>query len=547
MINEIKVLSTYDEYQNLFNNDDSHKKLTIKNANLLLKDEDEIYKNFNLGLRTVCVLPKNNDLKNRLFEKLYNIDKGKVLIFGAEIGCFDMVKKCIKKGVNLNVNNDRGLTPLMRASCLGHSNIVKILLENNAKADLERNGETILEMALYNNKVEVVELLINNKKNTESKKKELLERLSKAFHFIKRDREVRLKETLRYIKTQVPYVKEINDIILSIIRIYHAVGSKKLNFNPENKISIHDKIVQLDGYNPIGWIKFMIEVTDTVLTSGKEKFSTIKEMLEFSLDIRNHDKQIILDRIKNGTPTFLPIVWYNKTKEVGHAIAAIFVDNRIMLFDRSDDSMIDVCTFDKDKICVEDLNQLLSRSMQSREEFKKIFAKIKLNLNSSEDDLTRLIKKNVFLKAQETDTCSYGNIEGALLGLLKCNQFLHLHKKLSKTKVISINSIPQSAIQKQKTKAAFLFLNWVFNARKISVEKYLHAVERMNLKPNLTFLRKVFSAMTDNCILDIYAYRLGSRSYEEYASIGFPSTEYSELNDIFDTQMLGIKKKLNIK
>lgn len=73
------------------------------------------------------------------------------------------LKILLDRGVNINIKDKNGMTPLMWATYYCHFNIVELLLENGANVNLKNNfGETafcIVDRGLY---PEIGELLIEH-------------------------------------------------------------------------------------------------------------------------------------------------------------------------------------------------------------------------------------------------------------------------------------------------------------------------------------------------------------------------------------------------
>jgi len=74
----------------------------------------------------------------------------------------EKVKKLIDKGADIEARNEDGWTPLIIASNYGYSEIVRVLIENGADANMkdERSKETALMFAVFHNLIDIVEMLI---------------------------------------------------------------------------------------------------------------------------------------------------------------------------------------------------------------------------------------------------------------------------------------------------------------------------------------------------------------------------------------------------
>lgn len=76
-------------------------------------------------------------------------------------------KELLEKGVDINVADEYGLTPLMMAAQAGRLEMVEFLLENKAEVNhYDRKGWNALFLAAYWNCPDVVKLLIKKGENT---------------------------------------------------------------------------------------------------------------------------------------------------------------------------------------------------------------------------------------------------------------------------------------------------------------------------------------------------------------------------------------------
>lgn len=96
---------------------DDVREITIFATNLL-NDDKQIKENLGLALRTAYILSSDADLKQALFDKVINIIKAKVLIFGDSNSHLELVQRCIHKEINLNRLDKEGdkdiVNPLFR-------------------------------------------------------------------------------------------------------------------------------------------------------------------------------------------------------------------------------------------------------------------------------------------------------------------------------------------------------------------------------------------------------------------------------------------------
>ena len=83
----------------------------------------------------------------------------KMLIM-AEKGDKKTIEELLHDGVDINSNNDKGLTALMLATQEGHKDIVELLLQNGADITLKNHeGKTALDLAKDEGFTEIVALL----------------------------------------------------------------------------------------------------------------------------------------------------------------------------------------------------------------------------------------------------------------------------------------------------------------------------------------------------------------------------------------------------
>lgn len=85
------------------------------------------------------------------------------LIKFSEDGNFKEVRAILESlpiEINVNAQDDKGLTPLMCASANGHLNVVQYLIKEGANPNIKNNeGKTALDLAEENRHEEVAEFL----------------------------------------------------------------------------------------------------------------------------------------------------------------------------------------------------------------------------------------------------------------------------------------------------------------------------------------------------------------------------------------------------
>ncbi|XP_031640648.1 serine/threonine-protein phosphatase 6 regulatory ankyrin repeat subunit A-like [Contarinia nasturtii] len=97
-------------------------------------------------------------------DKFDDIVKERDEIFvAAKQGLTDKIKTFIKKGININVQNNDGDTPLIIASRHGHTEFVKVLLKDKAKVNLvNRDNWSALHCAALGKHEEIVLMLLDH-------------------------------------------------------------------------------------------------------------------------------------------------------------------------------------------------------------------------------------------------------------------------------------------------------------------------------------------------------------------------------------------------
>lgn len=107
----------------------------------------------------------------RLVDSLVKMDeKDHHLLRACQGGSADEVKDLLEKGVNVNVKNELGNTPLIEAVNSGRLNVVKILINSEASLN-ERNedGWSALTIAAFNGRIDLVKVLIEAGADVNSK------------------------------------------------------------------------------------------------------------------------------------------------------------------------------------------------------------------------------------------------------------------------------------------------------------------------------------------------------------------------------------------
>lgn len=128
------------------------------------------------GYKLLSILLNNNGCKIDLNTTLFSIIKSNNLIEKEKI---EAIKILIKKGANVNYENENHKTPLIHALQLKSLSIVEILVENGAninykKPNISYKYSTILKCALDSGKIDIVKYLVKRNINCKGINSELI-------------------------------------------------------------------------------------------------------------------------------------------------------------------------------------------------------------------------------------------------------------------------------------------------------------------------------------------------------------------------------------
>ncbi|VAW54086.1 hypothetical protein MNBD_GAMMA06-5 [hydrothermal vent metagenome] len=115
------------------------------------------YKKSLLGLPvSLTLLPNGNSITETGDNEI-----GAASLFNAIIKHqTSMIRSLLRVGIDINIKNIEGITPLMAAAEYGAEDIIKILLENNADVtEINNEGDTAYAIALKNNHPTIAKLI----------------------------------------------------------------------------------------------------------------------------------------------------------------------------------------------------------------------------------------------------------------------------------------------------------------------------------------------------------------------------------------------------
>lgn len=120
---------------------------------------------FFLGLGTANANELSNENKINSTVEVVTIFDATPLCVAISKGDFELVKKLVEYGADVNGKIQRGTTPLMMAARYSNVDITRFLLSKGAKLNIEDNeGHTALDHAKSVNATEVVKVLTEAKK-----------------------------------------------------------------------------------------------------------------------------------------------------------------------------------------------------------------------------------------------------------------------------------------------------------------------------------------------------------------------------------------------
>jgi ankyrin repeat protein len=116
-----------------------------------------------LGTANASELSNANNLRSN-FEIITSFDATPLCVAISK-GDFDLVKKLVEYGADVNGKIQRGTTPLMMAARYNNAEITRFLLSKGAKLNTEDNeGHTALDHAKSVKAIDVIQVLTEAKK-----------------------------------------------------------------------------------------------------------------------------------------------------------------------------------------------------------------------------------------------------------------------------------------------------------------------------------------------------------------------------------------------
>ncbi|KAF3223692.1 hypothetical protein TWF679_000129 [Orbilia oligospora] len=139
---------------------------------LLLENVEDVYEATDLMWYTMS--RGGGDIARLLIGKVASLEgddrRRTALLCAAANGNGDIVRTLVRAGIDLELKNNAGATPLMAAIYFNYKGIAEFLIVNGASLETRTEyGETPLSIAALGGREEIVQLLIHHKANLEAK------------------------------------------------------------------------------------------------------------------------------------------------------------------------------------------------------------------------------------------------------------------------------------------------------------------------------------------------------------------------------------------
>ena len=267
------------------------------------------------GISTLMSATANNDIDGvRFFSKagasiINQRNKGGAtsLHIACREGNFEIVKILIDNGANVNIIDNEGWSPLMRASLAGKQDIVEILLKNGAKAQLLNSlNEGALVHATTSKCLECINQIIENGNLIKTMDTLVLKsQIADAFLVARSQENSRsqgvLESFLDYVSKMSPLVIKnsttVEQDILPIIPNQTKIGNSRLNKFSKNYIlkNQDNETLTPEQQNVYGVLE------DPNLPAISKK-NNVKESEVFEQNIPLNNEQYIPNPIQSITP-----------------------------------------------------------------------------------------------------------------------------------------------------------------------------------------------------------------------------------------------------
>ena len=132
-------------------------------------NNDEIEKN----RQNLLDVFQNNDFREEISKCMEGDDVSDAFVIAGDRNHRDILQAFIDRGMNIDIKNQSGNTALIKASGMGNEKSVRLLLNQNAKADHQTNEKwTALMHASGHGYKEIVKMLLDHNVNIDLKNNE---------------------------------------------------------------------------------------------------------------------------------------------------------------------------------------------------------------------------------------------------------------------------------------------------------------------------------------------------------------------------------------
>ncbi|WP_341816033.1 ankyrin repeat domain-containing protein [Wolbachia endosymbiont (group B) of Idaea biselata] len=97
------------------------------------------------------------EIKKTLMSNKYGSEKNSLLHLAAQMGEIELVESILKEEIDIDISNNKGLSPIYLAAEKGHLHVVKLLLKKGA------NYTPVLHLAIKSNNLELLKTLFKEK------------------------------------------------------------------------------------------------------------------------------------------------------------------------------------------------------------------------------------------------------------------------------------------------------------------------------------------------------------------------------------------------
>lgn len=389
-----------------------------------------------------------------------DFDENTALLLAISEGYPSIAKQLIDKGVFLDSQDFNGETALALAIEKGHLSIAKYLIEKGANPNiLNINGDSPLMLAANDGYAELSEMLIKH-----GAEPDVINKDSQCFISEARQKLLFSKEYLSKFPANYELMKE--ETRTKGLGHSFKISGKSTVVDQSGHVSAIDLEA---GQSPF-WYRKMFKATellaarypDLIPTSLKD---SLCKLLKNASQIVHKSPEDLLKSIQNNDFTVLPANFK------GHDAQVLVWNHYFIICNRGTASRhpVEVYTFDKNKLDLTTLQEIINSS-RTKSEFKELFfKKLPAVLNFQSDAFTEALKKACLLPDQEVGNCTWESPETLVWVFMQLEKIFedipHLVQK-------ELSSIPKD-FDKKSIEAQKLFNNWLLLNQLYHMERYV--------------------------------------------------------------------------